>query len=79
MLANILDRPEDGLPCSRVRPASPGLVFWFVDAAAAAKIVYPATEYKWIEDQDMHESEDAVSAERKKMKAEMDAAVKSKA
>lgn len=56
----------------------PGLVFWFVDQAAAAKIKYPSTEYKWIEDRDMTEAEDAVAAERKKMKADMDAAVLSK-
>jgi 6-phosphogluconolactonase len=34
----ILDEPEHGLPCSRVRPAAPGLVFWFADAAAAKKV-----------------------------------------
>jgi 6-phosphogluconolactonase len=38
MLHSVLDEPEEGLPCSRVRPASPGLVFWFADAAAAKKV-----------------------------------------
>ncbi|TYJ52595.1 6-phosphogluconolactonase [Cryptococcus floricola] len=73
MLAHILDKPEDGLPCSRVRPASPGLVFWFVDNAAAAKVVYPKTEYKWISG---NNEDDPITVERKKMKSEMDAAVK---
>ncbi|ODN78805.1 6-phosphogluconolactonase [Cryptococcus amylolentus CBS 6039] len=73
MLAEILDKPEDGLPCSRVRPASPGLVFWFVDNAAAAKVAYPKTEYKWISDTN---EDDPITVERKKMKSEMDAAVK---
>lgn len=45
----ILDEPEQGLPCSRVRPAAPGLVFWFADAAAAKKTNYPMTEFKWID------------------------------
>lgn len=48
-LHNILDEPEQGLPCSRVRPAAPGLVFWFADAAAAKKTNYPQTEFKWID------------------------------
>ncbi|KAK4684990.1 6-phosphogluconolactonase, partial [Tremellales sp. Uapishka_1] len=75
MLANILDRPEDGLPCSRVRPASPGLVFWFADEAAAAKVEFPKTVFKWIEAASMNEAEDEVAKERKKNKQEMDAAV----
>ncbi|WVQ74890.1 6-phosphogluconolactonase [Cryptococcus sp. DSM 104548] len=73
MLAKILDKPEEGLPCSRVRPASPGLVFWFVDNAAAGKVVYPKTEYKWITE---NNEDDLIAVERKKMKSEMDAAVK---
>ncbi|WVQ99952.1 6-phosphogluconolactonase [Kwoniella sp. CBS 9459] len=72
MLANILDKPEEGLPCSRVRPASPGLVFWFVDEAAAGRVQYPKTEYKWIE---KASDDDPITMERKKMKSEMDAAV----
>ncbi|RSH88676.1 suppressor of los1-1 [Saitozyma podzolica] len=74
-LATILDKPEEGLPCSRVRPISPGLVFWFTDKAAAGKVVYPQTEYKWIQQERINESEDPIGAERRKMKAEMDAAV----
>lgn len=38
MLHAVLDQPEEGLPCSRVRPAAPGLVFWFADEAAAKKV-----------------------------------------
>jgi 6-phosphogluconolactonase len=38
MLHAVLDQPEEGLPCSRVRPAAPGLVFWFADDAAAKKV-----------------------------------------
>lgn len=38
MLHAILDEPEHGLPCSRVRPAAPGLVFWFADQSAAKKV-----------------------------------------
>jgi hypothetical protein len=57
-------------------PISPGLVFWFADNAAAAKVKYPGTEYKWIEDEQMAEGDDPVSMERKKLKEEMDAAVK---
>jgi 6-phosphogluconolactonase len=48
MLHAILDEPEHGLPCSRVRPAAPGLVFWFADESAAKKTIYPTTEFKWI-------------------------------
>lgn len=56
----------------RIRP---GLVFWFADAAAAAKVKYPQTEFKWIESEDMKSEDDPVSIERKKMKEEMDAVV----
>ncbi|WVN90246.1 6-phosphogluconolactonase [Cryptococcus depauperatus CBS 7841] len=73
MLAKILDEPEEGLPCSRVRPISPGLVFWFVDHAAAARVQYPKTEYKWIANST---DDDPITVQRKKMKSEMDAAVK---
>ncbi|OWT39060.1 6-phosphogluconolactonase [Cryptococcus neoformans Bt1] len=73
MLTQILDNPEEGLPCSRVRPNSPGLVFWFVDASASAKVQYPKTEYKWIQ---AAGEDDPIAVERKKMKSEMDAAVK---
>ncbi|WWC71623.1 6-phosphogluconolactonase [Kwoniella pini CBS 10737] len=72
MLSSILDKPEEGLPCSRVRPISPGLVFWFVDNAAAAGVKYPKTEYKWIE---KATDDDLITGERKRLKEEMDAAV----
>ncbi|WOO81291.1 putative 6-phosphogluconolactonase [Vanrija pseudolonga] len=45
MLAKILDEPELGLPCSRVRPAAPGAVYWFVDDAAAGRLKYAKTEF----------------------------------
>jgi 6-phosphogluconolactonase len=54
----------------------PGLVFWFTDKAAARKVQYPQTEYKWIDAEEIEESEDPIAAERRKMKEEMDAAVK---
>ncbi|GMK55793.1 hypothetical protein CspeluHIS016_0208490 [Cutaneotrichosporon spelunceum] len=44
MLHKVLDQPELGLPCSRVRPHAPGQVFWFVDKAAAAETKLRATE-----------------------------------
>lgn len=50
-------------------------MFWFTDKAAAGKVVYPQTEYKWIQQEGINESEDPIGAERRKMKAEMDAAV----
>lgn len=45
-LKTVLDKPEEGLPASRVRPISPGQVYWFVDDAAAAQIQYPRTPFK---------------------------------
>ncbi|KAH8835393.1 hypothetical protein DL96DRAFT_1455327 [Flagelloscypha sp. PMI_526] len=45
MLAQILDRPEDGLPCSRVRPVFPGHLYWFVDDAASLKVQFPKTPF----------------------------------
>ncbi len=45
-LHTVLDKPEEGLPASRVRPISPGQVYWFVDDAAAAKVEYPKTPFK---------------------------------
>jgi 6-phosphogluconolactonase len=44
-LATVLDRPEEGLPASRVRPKEPGQLYWFVDTAAAEKVKYPRTPY----------------------------------
>jgi len=43
MLKTVLDEPEKGLPASRVKPAHPGHLFWFVDEAAAATTSYPKT------------------------------------
>lgn len=57
-------------------PSSPGLVFWFADEAAAKKVNYPKTVFKWIEEEELHHSEDPIAMERKKLKEEMDAAVK---
>ncbi|EIW67272.1 6-phosphogluconolactonase [Tremella mesenterica] len=73
-LATILDRPEEGLPCSRVRPASPGLVFWFVNEIAAVKVKFPKTAYKWLDDD--KPGNDPIALEREKLKKEMDEAVK---
>jgi len=47
MLAKILDQPEDGLPCSRVKPVHPGTLHWFVDDAASAKVAYPKTPFNF--------------------------------
>lgn len=44
-LSDVLDRPELGLPCSRVRPAT-GLLSWFVDDAAAGKLSYKKSEWQ---------------------------------
>jgi 6-phosphogluconolactonase len=38
-----LDKPEEGLPASRVKLAYPGQLFWFVDDAASMKVQYPRT------------------------------------
>ena len=46
VLHTVLDKPEEGLPSSRVRPAAPGQVYWFVDDAASAKVQYPKTDFK---------------------------------
>ncbi|CAK5280127.1 unnamed protein product [Mycena citricolor] len=45
-LKTVLDEPEKGLPSSRVRPAYPGQVWWFVDDAAARDVVYPRSQFK---------------------------------
>jgi len=45
ILATVLDKPEEGLPSSRVRPAQPGRVYWFVDDKASAKVIYPRSPY----------------------------------
>ena len=45
VLATVLDRPEEGLPSSRVKPAYPGTLHWFVDDAASQKVEYSRTPY----------------------------------
>lgn len=45
-LQTILDKPEEGLPASRVRPGHPGQVYWFVDNAVLHKVQYPRTPFK---------------------------------
>jgi 6-phosphogluconolactonase len=46
VLRTVLDKPEVGLPASRVRPAFPGQVWWFVDDAASAKVLHEKAEFK---------------------------------
>ncbi|KAH7345163.1 hypothetical protein B0J17DRAFT_638626 [Rhizoctonia solani] len=46
MLSRVLDHPEEGLPCSRVRPMSPGQVYWFVDDAASTRVQYTKAPFK---------------------------------
>jgi len=45
-LKTVLDDPEAGLPASRVRPMTPGQVYWFVDDAASEKVKYPKTKFE---------------------------------
>lgn len=46
VLSQVLDRPEEGLPCSRVKPKAPGAVYWFVDDAASKKVQYDKAPFK---------------------------------
>ncbi|KAL0950906.1 hypothetical protein HGRIS_007665 [Hohenbuehelia grisea] len=46
ILSTVLDNPEAGLPASRVKPAFPGQLYWFVDEAAAVKVAFPSTPFK---------------------------------
>lgn len=46
MLQTVLDRPEEGLPSSRVKPVHPGTAYWFVDDAASALTEYPRSSFK---------------------------------
>ncbi|EJD04027.1 6-phosphogluconolactonase [Fomitiporia mediterranea MF3/22] len=46
ILHTALDKPEEGLPASRVRPAAPGQLYWFVDDAASAKVEFQRSEFK---------------------------------
>ncbi|KAH9950507.1 6-phosphogluconolactonase [Amylocystis lapponica] len=45
-LHTVLDKPEEGLPASRVRPVGPGQLYWFVDDPAIVKVQYPRTPFK---------------------------------
>lgn len=38
ILESALDRPEEGLPCSKVKVVSPGQVFYFSDDAATKSV-----------------------------------------
>ncbi|KDQ63854.1 hypothetical protein JAAARDRAFT_393366 [Jaapia argillacea MUCL 33604] len=46
IIKTILDKPEEGLPASRVRPVAPGQLYWFLDDGAASKLEYPKTPFK---------------------------------
>ena len=46
MLNKILDHPEEGLPCSRVKPKA-GTVYWFVDDAASKTVTLAPTKYEY--------------------------------
>ncbi|KAJ6627174.1 6-phosphogluconolactonase [Mycena sp. CBHHK59/15] len=46
MLSQVLDNPVAGLPSSRVKPAFPGQLYWFVDDAALAGVQYPRTTFR---------------------------------
>jgi len=45
ILHTVLDKPEEGLPSSRVRPVQSGQLYWFTDELAAKKTQYPRTEF----------------------------------
>lgn len=45
VLHTVLDKPEEGLPSSRVRPAFHNQLFWFTDDAAAKKTGYARTDF----------------------------------
>ncbi|KAK4704804.1 6-phosphogluconolactonase, partial [Phenoliferia sp. Uapishka_3] len=46
ILQKALDRPEEGLPCSRVKVISPGLTYWFADNAATELVQYGRTKFE---------------------------------
>jgi len=46
-LSTILDKPEEGLPSSRVKPAQPGQLYWFVDDAASVATKYQRTPFNF--------------------------------
>jgi 6-phosphogluconolactonase len=45
-LHSVIDKPEKGLPSSRIKPAYPGQLYWFVDDGASANLSYPKSEFK---------------------------------
>lgn len=44
VLQGVLDRPEEGLPAARVRPVSPGQLYWFLDDEASSKVAHEKAE-----------------------------------
>lgn len=46
VLREVLDEPEKGLSSSRVRPAWPGHLYWFVDDPASALVQYTRSDFK---------------------------------
>lgn len=46
VLQSVLDRPEEGLPAARVRPVSPGQLYWFMDDAASSKVAHEKSDFK---------------------------------
>ncbi|KAJ3483412.1 hypothetical protein NLI96_g6335 [Meripilus lineatus] len=45
VLKTVLDEPNVGLPASRVRPITPGQVYWFLDDPAASQLQYTKTPF----------------------------------
>ncbi|SCZ89038.1 BZ3500_MvSof-1268-A1-R1_Chr1-1g00910 [Microbotryum saponariae] len=46
ILHRALDKPEEGLPCSRVKVKNPGQVYWFSDEAALKEVSYNRTPFE---------------------------------
>jgi 6-phosphogluconolactonase len=46
ILQQIIDEPERGLPSARVRPNSPGQLYWFVDDAASSLLKFQRSEFQ---------------------------------
>lgn len=46
-LHTVLDKPEEGLPSSRVRPVHSGQLYWFTDDAASDKTEYPRSLFSF--------------------------------
>jgi len=54
MLERVLEHPEEGLPCSRIKPKA-GTVYWFVDDAASKTLKKtPRTQYEFAADSAQH-------------------------